>query len=53
MNCAANIRNFFEKNAMHCVFLIKAVGICKALQILTTTTLLGDTEMWQKLPIST
>ena len=31
MKCAANIRNFFEKFAMHCKFPVFLVRICSAL----------------------
>lgn len=33
MKCAANIRNFFEKFAVHCKFLVLLSEICSALQI--------------------
>ena len=33
MKCAANIRNFFEKFAVHCKFLVFLIEICSALQI--------------------
>ena len=33
MKCAANIRNFFEKFAVHCKFLVFLSEICSVLQI--------------------
>ena len=33
MKCAANIRNFFGKFAVHCKFLVFLIEICSALQI--------------------
>ena len=33
MKCAANIRNFFEKFAVHCKFLVFLSKICSVLQI--------------------
>lgn len=33
MKCAANIRNFFEKFAVHCKFLMFLSEICSVLQI--------------------
>lgn len=33
MKCAANIRNFFEKFAVHCKFLVFLTEICSVLQI--------------------
>lgn len=33
MKCAANIRNFFEKFAVYCKFLVFLSGICSVLQI--------------------
>lgn len=33
MKCAANIRNFFEKFAVYCKFLVFLGEICSALQI--------------------
>lgn len=33
MKCAANIRNFFEKFAAHCKFLVFLSEICSVLQI--------------------
>ncbi len=33
MKCAANIRNFFEKFAVHCKFLVLLSEICSVLQI--------------------
>ena len=32
MKCAANIRNFFEKFAVHCKFLVFLSEICSVLQ---------------------
>ena len=31
MKCAANIRNFFDKFAMHCKFSVSSVEICSVL----------------------
>ena len=33
MKCAANIRNFFEKFAVYCKFLVLLSEICSVLQI--------------------
>ena len=33
MKCAANIRNLFEKFAVHCKFLVFLSEICSVLQI--------------------
>ena len=33
MKCAANIRKFFEKFAVHCKFLVLLSEICSVLQI--------------------
>lgn len=33
MKCAANIRNFFKKFAVHCKFLVFLSEICSVLQI--------------------